>query len=393
MSHVLPKPTAASRDRHERDLIELTALPTAAGREDRVVAWVQRWVKRRKVVVTRDGYGNMLLSRAGAKPTKRPLVFTAHLDHPAFVVTEVDGKTLTAEFRGGVQDAYFVGTKVRWWPGDGEAKRNRKKGMPGRVTALRPADPNVPGSYKTATLTFARAPKAAVGDVVTWDVGGAVIRGGKLHAPACDDLAGLAAGLAAFGELLKQRGFVADVRFLCTRAEEVGFVGAIGAAQSGLLPPASRMVVLENSKASDHAPLGGGPVVRVGDYTSTFSPQLTAAVARAAQAVAAGDSGFQWQRKLMTGGTCEASAYLVFGYEATCVCLPLGNYHNMNEDQRKIAREYVAIDDFHGLVRLVMAMGQRAAEPEAIDPLRHRLDGLFASRGKLLEDNASSLSL
>ena len=373
--------SAAARSRHQRDLLEVTALPTATGCEDRVVAWVERWAKRAKVAVQRDQWGNLMLRRAGARKTKAPLVLAAHLDHPAFVVTAVEGKTVEAEFRGGVHDDYFVGTKVRLW----RAGPRNSPGVPGRVTALRPADPAVAGSFKTATLTFARAPKAAPGDFATWDLGGAVVRGSgakaRLHTPVCDNLAGLAAGLAAFGAVLKQKD-AGDVRFLCTRAEEVGFVGAVGAVKSGLLPAGARVVVLENSKASDHAPQGAGPVVRVGDATSTFDPDLTSAVAQAARSVAADDPAFRWQRKLMTGGTCEASAYAVFGLAATCVCLPLGHYHNMDEAKVRIAREFIALNDFHGMVRLLAAAA--LSQGVGSSPLAARLETLFAQRSRVL---------
>ena len=181
-----------------------------------------------------------------------------------------------------------------------------------------------------------------------------------------------------------------DVRLLCTRAEEVGFVGAVGAVKSGLLPAGARVVVLENSKASDHAPQGGGPVVRVGDATSTFDPELTGAVARRpARRWRRQIRRFRWQRKLMTGGTCEASAYAVFGLAATCVCLPLGNYHNMNEAKVRIEREFIALNDFHGMVRLLAAVAAQGA-PErrsggGAASLADRLQTLFAQRSRVLE--------
>jgi len=384
--------SAAARARHQKDLLEVTAIPTATGCEDRVVAWVERWARRRDLTIDLDVWGNLMLRRTGVRRTPNPLVLAAHLDHPAFVVTAVDGPaeeggaagrcTVEAEFRGGVGDAYFEGAKVRLW----RAGPRNTAGVPGRVAALRPADPAVPGSFKTATLAFARPPKASPGDFATWDLGGSVVRGGTLHAPVCDNLAGLAAGLAAFGALLKQDGAGnvrgRDVRLLCTRAEEVGFVGAVGAVKSGLLPAGARVVVLENSKASDHAPQGAGPVVRVGDATSTFDPELTAAVARAARSVSSVDPDFRWQRKLMTGGTCEASAYAVFGLAATCVCLPLGNYHNMDLAKGRVAREFIALDDLHGMVRLLAALagGAGADGPS----LAERLEGIFAQRSRVL---------
>lgn len=371
---------ATTRTRRERDLVQLTGLPTATAREDRVIAWVERWAKRRKnVELSRDRYGNLLLKRAGVT-SKKPIFFTAHLDHPAFVVTGVNGKTAIAEFRGGVQDAYFVGTKVRLYRGDTAMKPS----APGTIRALRSAEP---GGFKIVDVAFRQGVDAQPGDILTWDVGPAQIKAGRLHAPACDDLAGAAAMFAAFGELLKIRKDPPDVRLLCTRAEEIGFVGAIAACKSGIIPKGARLIALENSKSFAESPLGGGPIVRVGDRTSTFDPALTFAVGQVAQSIAAQDSGpgsFPWQRKLMPGGTCEASAYQALGYTATCVCLPLGNYHNMNEDRGVIEREVIDLEDYHGLVRLLIELGRSLDDPAKAVPLTARLDQLYRDHRSLL---------
>ena len=63
--------SANTRRTHERWLMELTSLPTASGREDRVIAWIARWVAaRRNLVLTRDRAGNLLVRQA-VRPTSR----------------------------------------------------------------------------------------------------------------------------------------------------------------------------------------------------------------------------------------------------------------------------------------------------------------------------------
>lgn len=372
-----------ARQRAERDLLELTNLPTATGHEDRVVAWVERWAARRKnVEIKCDRYGNMMLKRAGVT-SRRPIVFTAHLDHPAFVVTACDEDRVTAEFRGGVRDEFFVGTAVRLHR-DG----SDRPGPSGVVEALRPAEGK---GFKTVDVRFGSAVDAQRRDILTWDVGAAKIKGDRLHAPVCDDLAAAAAMFVAFGELLKTRSAprgkasgVPDVRLLCTRGEEVGFIGAIGACKSGLIPKGARLIALENSKSFAESPIGGGPIVRVGDRTSTFDPQLTYQVGKVAEALAADDPDFRWQRKLMAGGTCEASAYQALGYAATCVCLPLGNYHNMNEDRGKIEPETISLADYHGLIRLLVELGKSLGGPATAGSLVKMLNQLFRDRRSLL---------
>src|SRR5690606_20749133 len=96
-------------------LKEVTAIPTAAGREGRVLAWIDRWLTDRDgVAVRRDAHGNVELRLAAAPGSDAPVYFTAHLDHPAFVVDEVLSPTaLVLGFRGGVMADYFPGARVR----------------------------------------------------------------------------------------------------------------------------------------------------------------------------------------------------------------------------------------------------------------------------------------
>lgn len=368
---------------HHRWLKELTQLPTAAGREGRVVQWVERWAARRpNVVLLRDKFGNLTLKHRD-DASRKPILFTAHLDHPAFVVQEaVDQRTLIAEFRGGVRESFFKGTAVQWHPSRGKAVRG---------TVVEVADAKTTSLSGLArpgmvTLAFDRNVKAKPGDVVTWDVGPSEIVGDRLYAPACDDLAGAAAVFAAFDVLLKSRKSPRPpVRLLLTRSEEVGFIGAIAACKAGTIPRAARVIALENSKSFAESPIGGGPIVRVGDFTSTFDPDLTYRISRIAGDLAKDDPTFKWQRKLMTGGTCEASAYQSYGYTATCLCLPLGNYHNMNEGTGRIDRETISLGDFDGLVRLLIATAEKLDDAKAAPSLKTRLEALFMQKRALVD--------
>ena len=396
----MPKDSAVNQT-HLRWLRELTSLPTAAGREERVVAWIERWVGRHKQVqLRRDAAGNLVLQRRGRRST-RPIYFTAHLDHPAMVVTEViDPRNVRAEFRGGVQDAYFKGSRVRLHRADGASR-------PGVVREL----PVVPGAAGAGTerrqmveVAFGSAGVAMVGDLLTWDLPAASVRGGvrgirgirgdirgdirgrgdRFTAPACDDLAGVAAALAAFEILLRDKisgKNPGDIRLLFTRAEEIGFIGALAACKLGTLPKGARIIALETSKSFADSPLGAGPIVRVGDRTSSFDPALTWRCSRIAEREALTDKSFRWQRKLMPGGTCEATAYQCYGHTATCLCLPLGNYHNMNEATGRIAGEVISLRDFTGLAQLLVAIGRQLDDTQALPGLRQRLDGVYA-RGK-----------
>ncbi|RMH30610.1 MAG: hypothetical protein D6693_00065 [Planctomycetota bacterium] len=419
------------RRQRERLLLEMTGLPTAAGREDRVIAFIERWVADRpRLALSRDPAGNLWIVAARVAD-RRPqrhdepgvVVFEAHLDHPAFVVTEcVSVRRAWAEFRGGVKPPYFDGARVRLC-------RDGRPDVRGRVAQTVEPDETAGRVFRRARLEFEEDAEAQPGEIATWDLPAPVIERGRLRAPACDDLAAVAAALSALEELLPDDGqdtlptgqsdevrvarsaADTDVRVLLTRAEEVGFVGAIAACRSGSIPAPARIIALENSRAFADSPIGAGPIVRVGDRLSVFSPGLTAAVAKVAQGLAKrGDdpagagphnagraaSGFRWQRKLMPGGACEASAFCAFGYEATCVCLPLGNYHNMGrldeveralasgQDAREapIVPEEIGVEDFHGLVDLLVACGRGIG---AAEPLAARLERMYAERSHVLD--------
>ena len=189
---------------------------------------------------------------------------------------------------------------------------------------------------------------------------------------------------------------------LLTRAEEIGFVGAIGACREGSIPEGSRLIALENSRSFAESPIHGGPIVRVGDKVSVFDTELTGAVSKRAEQLAASGQHelnvdktegpkWKWQRKLMPGGACEASVFCNYGYSATCVCLPLGNYHNMgeldavqageHEGPGRVAREVIGMDDYDGMVDLLLACA--VALPPA-GALRDRLEKLYAERAFVL---------
>jgi endoglucanase len=216
-------------------------------------------------------------------------------------------------------------------------------------------------------------------------------RGDLLETRAADDLAGVAAILALLDvvERVDPRRRV-DVRGLFTRAEEVGFVGALAVARARRLPRHTRLVAIEASKALPEAPQGGGPILRVGDRTSVFDDALTRWIARVGARLAEETRGrFVWQRRLMDGGTCESTAYQLYGYRCAALCLPLGNYHNMGERGR-IAVESIRLGDLVGLVRFfegLVRFDADAPRPGAPDPLRRRLEaGFRRARRELARD-------
>ena len=358
-----------------------------------MIFWIERWVAaRRNVALSRDGSGNLLISRvspAGHRSRRRsgqpePLFITAHLDHPAFVVVGVSGREVALEFRGGVHDPYFNDARIQIHTQDGGVRRARVRSLD---ASARP--------FKTVVATLdGGARVVAPGDVGRWVFGGAAkvprIAGGLLHTYACDDLAGVVAALSAFDVIRRRRG-LEHVGLLFTRAEEVGFIGAIAACQQRSVPKNARLICLETSRSFADSPVGAGPIVRVGDRSSVFEPTLTNAVSALVQAHAEANPGFRWQRKLMPGGTCEATTFSAYGYRSTCLCLPLGNYHNMvNIDDVTAGKrpvrtgpEFVSLEDFHGLVDMLVLCAA-GLDASGRPSLRDRMERLMREHGGVL---------
>lgn len=415
------------RETHKGWLLEITQIPTAAGREQRVAAWIRAWVAARpELALKEDGAGNLVIgprrrwgkSGAGAP---RPIFITAHLDHPAFVVERIIGPgTVELAFRGGVMDEYFRDARVVVHVGDGgPAERAVGAILTGEGAGVASAD-GKERLFKTYTAELDEDvgdDVVRVGDVATWALPPAEVDGhGIVHTHACDDLAALAAALSAYDTLLqgKRSGAAGvggqDVRLIFTRSEEIGFTGAIAACKLRTMPKNARVIALENSRSFADSPIGGGPIVRVGDRMSVFSPRLTAACAKRAEQIAghagapratdrnaAVAEGMKWQRKLMAGGACEATVFCAYGYEATCLCLPLGNYHNMADladvqagaydvavkGPPRVGREFIALSDYEGLVDLLVAIGMEL--PEA-NPVVERIEKLYEKHESVLRE-------
>jgi len=408
--HPIPDNRAQS---HIQWLKELTAIPTAAGHEYRVIAWITNWLNDRPDLTSKtDPHGNIEIRIDNNPKTDNPIYFTAHLDHPAFVVDEILSKAeVTLEFRGGVMDDYFPNAKIRiHTPTDSAPNDYTLATISEEVKPDPEADPKPSNKRYHAILETPRP--IDLNSLATWDLPEQEIitddEGNQiLYTNACDDLAALAAALSAFDEL-RHAHSPNDTRILLTRAEEVGFIGAIGASRDYFMPKASRIIALENSRAFPDSPIHAGPIVRVGDRISVFSPDLTGAVAKVAEQISGGPASpkasqkesdmpkWKWQRKLMAGGACEASVYCAYNYTATCVCLPLGNYHNManltdaqagNHEQihgspPRVGREHIGIDDYQGMIDLLIACGTSLPKTPSFT---QRIEKLWADKSSILK--------
>ncbi|MFP3881811.1 MAG: hypothetical protein ACLFRT_05375 [Actinomycetota bacterium] len=343
----------------EKWLRELTNLPTAPGLEDAVVDWVTRWAGRRDdLKVATDSGGNLFITQKGRKP-KAPVFAVAHMDHPAFVITDEAG---SFEFRGGVDAPYFEEARIE--------VVTRDDGPTGRVTCYDPETGRGRADFPELVIP---------GDVAMWRFRDTRQKKGLFRAPACDDLAGVTAALAALDKA-RGRSELRHFGVMLTRAEEVGLIGAIHAAKHRTIPEGARLLSIETSRELPTARIGDGPIIRIGDRATVFDRELSNLVSHAVE-----EAGIRHQRKLMDGGGCEATAFGVYGYRATGLCLALGNWHNRGNlaeveagdtDAATPKLEEISVDDFHGLVDLLLVA---AGAVDGEDPRVDRLDRLYES--------------
>jgi putative aminopeptidase FrvX len=290
----------------------IVSQPTAPFHEDAVRGAIREQLADcPNVTLSEDPFGNLiaLYRRGSAKPA---FAFAAHMDHPGFV-----GR----EFLGGVPESY------------------RKK----------------------------NPPKRTYGDFSMWNLPAFQVKGGRIYSRACDDLVGCACVVAMLRELERTKAKCAAYG-LFTRAEEVGFIGAIHLAKSGVLPKTTTVISLETSSAKGGpVEFGKGVIIRIGDKTSVFDSAASLLLREAA-----GRAKLPHQRALMQGGTCEATAFPLYGYRAAAMCVALGNYHNCAPNE-KIASEFVSVDDAFGMAKLCVAVA-RGSNADSLGALRKRLD-------------------
>ncbi len=350
-------------------LVQTASIATAPFCEQRVAEHVMAFVKaRRHLRAEVDAAGNILIeqnARVSASKGATRWVFAAHMDHPGLRVARVLGPDrLEADFFGSVAGSALKKAAVRFFDGDKE--------ITGKVTSITRLN-----RRKMPTRVRVRMDGAVgVGALGMFDLPAGKIRGNRFECRVCDNLAGVAAGLQMLDQLGPSR-LQAPVALLLTRAEEVGFVGAMAAMRLGTLKPDDHVVVLECSSESTATRRGAGVVVRVGDRSSVFDPQLSAFFTRQAAKLAKRDKTFAFQRALMSGGSCEATAYAAAGLQAGCICVPLGNYHNMTADKRAIASEQIDVRDWKNWVKLLVAIARHGGE------IAQRPDSLQADLARL----------
>lgn len=338
--------------RRREVLREIASIPTAPLHEERVARYVADFLKALGLRPQRDRFGNVVVCYRRGAGQPAPIALVAHMDHPALEIALAQAAWARATLLGGVDpDCFRSPVRVRLYNPD------RSEVVIAETVDCDATEP------RNVQLELRVTGPAARGDFGVFDLPCYQEKGDLVHLRAADDLAGCAAVLLTLEELVR-RQTSAVVYGVFTRAEEIGLVGATLAAEAGTLPREAVVVSLEASKELPGALIGQGPVIRVGDRTRSFSPEAEAVLLAARARLQTEEPTRLVQRQLMSGGTCEATAFGLQGYRTTGVALPLGNYHNVGPDQT-IAAEYVSFQDFSTEVDLLVTAADVATQSTA----------------------------
>jgi putative aminopeptidase FrvX len=303
-----------NRDQLLRIVEPLLHCPTAPTFEGAVTDEICRQLRGRTgTQIEKDQFGNLIVVRSGSMPAR--YAFVAHMDHPGWRLRP------EKEFLGGISPDLRDRGKIR-----------------------------------------------SFGYFGMWDLPELMVQGDRLYSRACDDLIGCSAIVAILDSLEEGRS-TASVFGVFTRAEEVGFIGAIELAKAKRLAPELTVISLETSAERPPAQMGAGPIIRVGDRISIFDSDVTTFLVETAKS-----KNLSYQRCLMDGGTCEATAFQLYGYRSAALSIALGNYHNSTPDSR-IDAEYIDLKDLEGLIDLCVAfVTETRSVADTRDALRGRLE-------------------
>src|SRR5690606_36217372 len=137
-----------------------------------------------------------------------------------------------------------------------------------------------------------------------WDLEDFRSERGFIYGRACEDLIGVAAILATLIELKNSNARI-HVIGAVSRAEVVGFQGALTLAAGSILPRNSLVISLETSRELPGVKMGQGVILRVGDRASIFNSNATRFLAEVGNELQKSKKRFRFQRALKSGGTCE----------------------------------------------------------------------------------------
>lgn len=337
---------------------KLLSQPSAPFRE----SWVASVIRTStRLPLYEDCFGNLWLNARNLQDVKQSrILFVAHMDHPGFIIECFEG-----------QESNVI-AKARWMGGGpmkikGEAVTifsEKKDGIliDGIVDSLTLGARSVATANLRIDSNNKKLKELLLLNRGNW---GACLKfptavaqrplKQKIQARAIDDLAGVCALMTAFSAA---KEIPKGVTCLFSRAEEGGFHGTVAVLEKGWLSPQkTSMISVESSSALPGGESGGGPIIRLGDRSSVFNPGFV----RWIQYKVAGVKGLQTQRRVMDGGSCEASAFNAYGFVVAGISIPLIGYHNVGSRNQAVTEE-IATNDLLLTTKLISCLIEGASQ-------------------------------
>lgn len=342
--------------------------PTAPFREHSVRDECVRIATEARRPFFMDSFGNLFVGVQSAKELAKGsrLLLFAHMDHPGFLIsTQTEPTKASGVWMGGGPFAQTLGSKIRLYdPNTGRTLTQ------GKVEAFENGPYKVEGLKITIGWTKPlQLPPGTFGAFAQPEL---KRRGHQIVSRVADDLAGV---VMALGAVLDDRKSGRTVAVL-TRAEEVGLVGCLALLKKIKISPQSICVSLEASRELPGAKLGEGPVLRLGDRATLFDNLSSQFMLLCAQELQK-EQGLKFQRRIMDGGRCEASAMSLYGLRTTGLAVPLRNYHN--QGKRGPAPEIIDFRDMETGRKILSRMALQLKDFGKLEQkMRKQLDVAFS---------------
>ncbi len=288
-----------------------------------VIARMPAWARSLTKI---DGEGNIIVAFG---PDRDTAVFLGHLDETGYEVQSIAGDgTVTLRARGGMQLSLWEGqlALLHFDAADGRPTRAPVRGIFVPRTTADAKQPRVLTAWFGADSAALAAQGVRVGQSVTSPKNATRIGANRFTARSLDDRAGSAAMLLALAQIDPSR-VTRHTVFVWTVEEETGLVGAAAvAARFGTTVRVAYSIdtfvssdsPLENARYA-FAALGGGPVLRALDSSSSASPDDTDHMLGVAR-----NAGIPLHANTTSGGT-DGSTMLKFGAVQAGVSWP-GRY-------------------------------------------------------------------
>jgi endoglucanase len=310
-------------------LRELVALSGPSGAEEQVAQTIGRLVRPLADSLELDPFGNLIVVRQATDPEARRLVLAAHMDEVGFLIRGIDPDGfLRIEKLGGTDPRVLLAQRV-WVRGS----RGRLLGVIGTRSAhlQRETDRTTVPTHADLYLDIGARdadevarmgvrqgdPAGFVGELTELGLGT-----GRFTAHALDDRAGCAVLLALLARFAAEPPPVSVIA-LFTVQEEVGLRGA----RAATLGRAHDLALAVDTTAVDDTPecgtqylrLGGGPAIKIMDFSHLAHPAVRRGLLAAAE-----DAEARVQQEILAGIGTDAGALQFAGRGTPAGTLSLG---------------------------------------------------------------------